>query len=588
MHQPVILCGLGRVGWPVLEYLQAAGMTVVVVNIQPRPDDPRLDGVRYVQGDCRQQQVLAQVGLDDARGVFILTSDDLVNISATLLVRHLHPDIRIVVRLFNQNLMVHLGKSVPNVCAVSVSALTAPVLALTALTGEALGTFAAVDGALRQVAEVVVGAEDELTGRTIGDLTARHRLLPLAHLPAQGAERFLLHVAPATPLAAGDRLVLCGQPEHLAPLLRSHEEELLTNLRWAGWLRRSWRIAARTFGEIDLPVKIATCVLVLVVVGSTLVFHLGIKKSLADGLFRTITLIATAATDLHEKELTEDWQKVFVSLMRLVGTALIAAFTAIFTNYLLRARLGKALEMRRIPDSGHVVVCGLGGVGYRVVEELRRRREQVVVIEKTSECRFMAAARRQGATVIVSDATLPEVLRQANVAQARAVVAATENQLANLEIALLVRELNPRVRVVLRVADPHLARTLREAANVRLALSTTALAAPAIVAALFGDRVPQLFLIAGKALAVVELAVQADDLALAGQQVGELCAENQLLAVGLATADGKAPSVLADHRLGAGDRLTAILALSDLAHLVLRQRSQAAPEEMPAAANAQA
>ena len=43
-----------------------------------------------------------------------------------------------------------------------------------------------------------------------------------------------------------------------------------------------------------------------------------------------------------------------------------------------------------------------------------------------------------------------------------------------LEIALLVREVNPQQRVVLRMADPHLAQTLREAANVRLALSTSA------------------------------------------------------------------------------------------------------------------
>ena len=78
----------------------------------------------------------------------------------------------------------------------------------------------------------------------------------------------------------------------------------------------------------------------------------------------------------------EGWAKVFVSLIKMFGTLIVAAFTAIFTNYLLRARLGGVFEVRRIPDSGHVVVIGLGNVGYRVVEELDRLGERPVVVEQ--------------------------------------------------------------------------------------------------------------------------------------------------------------------------------------------------------------
>ena len=72
--------------------------------------------------------------------------------------------------------------------------------------------------------------------------------------------------------------------------------------------------------------------------------------------------------------------------------------------------------MRRIPDSGHIVVIGLGNIGYRVVEELLRQGERVVVLARRSTTNpFMATARRQGAAVVNGDATLVEVLRQANV-----------------------------------------------------------------------------------------------------------------------------------------------------------------------------
>src|SRR5262249_42942073 len=124
-----------------------------------------------------------------------------------------------------------------------------------------------------------------------------------------------------------------------------------------------------------------------------------------------------------------------------------------------------------IPDCGHVVVCGLGNIGFRVIQELVGLDERAVAVEMSREGRFVATTRRLGVAVIIGDATVREVLRQAHAATARAVVAATSNDLINLEIALLVRELNPKQRVVVRMSDPSLAQTLREAADVRLALS---------------------------------------------------------------------------------------------------------------------
>ena len=74
-------------------------------------------------------------------GVLVLTSDDLTNLSTALMVRHLNPKVRVVVRLFNQNLIAGLGSAAENVFALSPSALAGPLLALIARTGEALSSF---------------------------------------------------------------------------------------------------------------------------------------------------------------------------------------------------------------------------------------------------------------------------------------------------------------------------------------------------------------------------------------------------------------------------------------------------------------
>src|SRR5207302_108265 len=85
MEQPIILCGLGRVGRGVLEYLRAAGLPVVVVDTRCAPGDRGLAGVRVVPGDCRRREVLEEAGVAHAAGVLIMTGDDLANISTALM-----------------------------------------------------------------------------------------------------------------------------------------------------------------------------------------------------------------------------------------------------------------------------------------------------------------------------------------------------------------------------------------------------------------------------------------------------------------------------------------------------------------------
>jgi Trk K+ transport system NAD-binding subunit len=570
VDQPVILCGLGRVGSRVLECLLAADFPVVVIDTCCAADDPRLGRARFVHGDCRRREVLERAGVVGARGVVILTSDDLVNISSALMVRSLDPEVRVVVRMFNQNLIARLGKAVHNVFALSTSVLTAPLLALTALTGQALGAFRLDDGpdGRRQVAEVVVGPGSPVLGRTVAEVTLPRQAQVLAHVPALDAARFLLDVAPEARLAAGDSLVVCGEPHQLAGLL-GDADGLDAAVRWANPLRRNLRVLWRTLSEVDLSVKVCTAVLVLVIVGSTLTLHLGRERSsLVDAFFLTISLMATGA---RMGDYDSAWLKVFVSVLRISGAALTAAFTAIVTNYLLRARLGGALEVRRIPDGGHVIVCGLGNIGYRAVEELLSYGERAVVIELTRDARFVATARRLGVPVVVGDATVREVLRQAHAPSARAVIAATSNDLVNLEVALLVRDLNPDQRVVVRLSDPTLATALRDNANIRFALSVPTLAAPAFVAGLFGDRVLSVCLVYGRLMAVLHLSIGPQDAALAGSTVRAVAVNYRLLPLALTAADGSRNARPLDVRLGPGDRLTAIVALCDLDRLLRRE-----------------
>jgi Trk K+ transport system NAD-binding subunit len=563
--RPVVLCGLGRVGWRVLESLRAAGQVVAVVDTHTPADDPRLAGLTVVTGDCRRPENLERAGVKDARGVLIVTSDDLVNVSAALLVRRLNPGVRVVVRMFNQNLLARLGAAVKNTVALSVSALTAPMLALTAATGEALGAFKLDDGP-RQVSELSVADDSDLAGRTVAEVCGQHRLVPFALTPADGPPQLLLDVLGDTRLSPGDKLVVAGAPHDLRPLVEEGRGDLLPGVLWAGALRRWLRTLRRTLLEVDLSVKVITPVLFVTLFASTLIFHYGLDSGWADGLYSTVSIAATGS-ELHGEGRPE-WAKVFLSVLKLAGAALVAGFTAILTNYLIRARLGGALEVRRVPDGGHVVVCGLGNVGYRCVEELVAIGERVVAIDRNNDNPFIATTRRTGVPTFVGDAAIPEVLRQARADTAKAVIAATSSELANLEIALLVRELNPQQRVVVRLSDPQFADAVRGTADIRYAASIPALAAPAFAAALFGDRVQTLITAAGRTLVVVEFAVQEDDACLNGHALRAAAVDYRFLPVSLNGCD---PAEVADRRLKGGDRLTAVAELADLERLQRRE-----------------
>src|SRR5206468_702138 len=98
-----------------------------------------------------------------------------------------------------------------------------------------------------------------------------NQFVPLARIAPNGKRSFLADVAVEEPLAAGERIILCGRPGDLAEV--SASERPAEHVRWAGWLRRGWRIAVRAWHEIDRPVKLCALALFGVVLASSLIYH---------------------------------------------------------------------------------------------------------------------------------------------------------------------------------------------------------------------------------------------------------------------------------------------------------------------------
>ena len=94
-----------------------------------------------------------------------------------------------------------------------------------------------------------------------------------------------------------------------------------------------------------------------------------------------------------------------------------------------------------------MIVCGLRGVGARIVEQLHAAGTRVVIVDDDPDRRFRAS-QSLGAPHLRPGPNLEETLSAAGVGGAAAVACVERDDLRALSAALLVRELNPATKVV--------------------------------------------------------------------------------------------------------------------------------------------
>jgi len=101
----------------------------------------------------------------------------------------------------------------------------------------------------------------------------------------------------------------------------------------------------------------------------------------------------------------------------------------------------------------YIVVIGAGTLGFYLVKTLLEEGHDAVVIDKSGDtCKEIA--NKTGVLAIRGDATEPEVLERAGIAEADALVAATGNDEANIIIALVAKSLGLK-KAIVRLGRTH-------------------------------------------------------------------------------------------------------------------------------------
>lgn len=335
---------------------------------------------------------------------------------------------------------------------------------------------------------------------------------------------------------------------------------------WRRW-RAGWRDTLILMKEFQAPLV----VFIVVVAGGGLYYRwlagqLGEPvRSAGEAIY--IILSATFLQVVGEFP-RHVFLQTFHFLMPIVGIIILAQGLADFGGLLFNRRArSKEWEMAVASTmKNHIVLVGLGHLGYRIVHRLHDMGREVVVVELNPSIDSFKAVQEMGVPVIQEDGTRNIALEAANIREAHTIILASQNDAMNLQIALKARGLNPKIEVVIRIFDEDFAHALHDQFGFN-ALSATEMAAPVFAAAAAGANVTNPISIEGQQLSLARLKIHPAS-KYADKNVGYV-EDNYHLNIILLRRDGNSEMHPTDaHPLQPGDTLAVLGGPEQLAKLV--------------------
>jgi voltage-gated potassium channel len=225
INDHVIVCGFGSTGQLVAKDLADQGVAVVVVDKSAEAASLAEErGHLPLHGDVMDPDVLAEAGIDRARGVILLLPSESDNLFATMSARELNPDIFIIASHTSSHARAKFLRAGADRVVnpfeksdhrIGVEFVRPAVTDLLRIFGEDTSADSEV-----RVREITIGPGSPLVGQSLreADIRAKMDIIVIAMRRAGDSTRF--NPDPARALQAGDVMVCMGR---LAQLKELHE-----------------------------------------------------------------------------------------------------------------------------------------------------------------------------------------------------------------------------------------------------------------------------------------------------------------------------------------------------------------------------
>ena len=188
-----------------------------------------------------------------------------------------------------------------------------------------------------------------------------------------------------------------------------------------------------------------------------------------------MTVITLATVGYREVIPLDMYGQLFASMLIIFGMGTLIYFGSTLIAFwveldLRHARREKKMKKRIDDLKDHIIVCGTGTTGGRVVDEMIDTKTPFVMVDVDEE-KLLALHEKNmekapDLCFIHGDATEDKVLAAAGIDRAAGLVAILRNDKDNLYLILSARQINPDLRIVARATEEDApAKMLRAGAN---------------------------------------------------------------------------------------------------------------------------
>jgi Trk K+ transport system NAD-binding subunit len=433
----IIICGLGEIGFQVFTLLQRAGIKVAVIANKTHAEwiwQIKRSGNLFFSGDARDDNVLIESGIQNAKAILTLTNDDHVNLSIAVDAKKLNPAIKIISRIYDTELGNLVSRAFDIDQVFSTSELAAPIFSENISHQKILGKFK-------------LGEKSYVVTETSNKPKKQMMTLYETH-----------------------DINLVAKPVKT----RKSKSSLFKFNRYI------FRNPVYGFFSRFLVI------LFFIILFSTLLLSYAMPLSLTNAVYFVIATITSVGYGDINFLHTTDALKYFGCLLMLTGTTILAVLFSTITEMIILKRLPNIAGGFPVPKKDHVIVIGANRVGTRIMNHLIADSIPTVVIEDV--VRFPVDISRQTSVVNGNPSSI-NTLSSANIKNAKAVVAVTEDDIKNLSIGLAAKKLNSSIIELMQINNIQIRGNLKQELAATNIFSVPFIASPYFVAAIMQTQI---------------------------------------------------------------------------------------------------
>jgi Trk K+ transport system NAD-binding subunit len=217
-----VLVGLGHLGFHVVEHLKIAmNQPLVVIELNPSADlinTVQDMDIPIIADDASREFILEGAGIRRAKSIILCVQNDAANLKIALKARSMNPDIRVVIRIFDDDFAKALTDQFGFV-ALSGTGLAAPAFAASATDSE-ITRPVSIEGESLSLARIHINSGCTLENETVGGIEDGYNasIILVRH---DGTSNF--HPVDSHPILANDIIAVLGRPDILHKLIHDSQ-----------------------------------------------------------------------------------------------------------------------------------------------------------------------------------------------------------------------------------------------------------------------------------------------------------------------------------------------------------------------------